>query len=66
MLDARIQTLAGKCAHAAPGAARYIPDAYQTEDVEHLAETALALCQLPPPTVPPYAHPHINPTGIQA
>ena len=30
-----------------PGGGRYIPDDYPTEPVEYLAETALALCQLP-------------------
>jgi NAD(P)-dependent dehydrogenase (short-subunit alcohol dehydrogenase family) len=31
-----------------PGAARYIPDDYPTEPIEYIAETALALCSLPP------------------
>ncbi|TXH05960.1 MAG: SDR family NAD(P)-dependent oxidoreductase [Nevskiaceae bacterium] len=30
-----------------PGAARYIPDDYPTEDVAYLAETVLAMCHLP-------------------
>ena len=30
-----------------PGGGRFIPDSYPTEPVEYLAETALALCQLP-------------------
>jgi len=30
-----------------PGAARYIPEDYPTEDVAYLAETVLAMCQLP-------------------
>jgi len=31
-----------------PGAARYIPADYPTEPIEYIAETALALCSLPP------------------
>ncbi|MGH8445832.1 MAG: SDR family NAD(P)-dependent oxidoreductase [Solimonas sp.] len=30
-----------------PGAARYIPDDYPTEDVAYIAETVLAMCHLP-------------------
>jgi len=30
-----------------PGAQRFIPDSYQAEDIEYIAETTLALCQLP-------------------
>jgi NAD(P)-dependent dehydrogenase (short-subunit alcohol dehydrogenase family) len=91
-----VNLVAPSTAIRTPGAARYIPEGYPTEDVAYLAETALALCQLPalertgviahslhfplaaglpvrsldartalpPPTVPAYAHPHINPAGI--
>jgi len=31
-----------------PGAARYIPTDYPTEPIEYIAETALALCSVPP------------------
>jgi len=30
-----------------PGASRYIPDSYEAEPIEYIAETALALCHLP-------------------
>jgi len=30
-----------------PGAQRFIPDSYQAEDIEYIAETTLALCHLP-------------------
>lgn len=90
------QRLASSTAIRTPGAARYIPEGYPTEDVAYLAETALALCSLParertglvahslhfplsqglavrsrdgrtplpPPVIPAYAHPHIDPTGL--
>ncbi|MFD1554901.1 SDR family NAD(P)-dependent oxidoreductase [Paraburkholderia silviterrae] len=90
-----VNLVAPSTAIRTPGAARYIPEGYPTEDVAYLAETALAFCLLParertgviahslhfplanalqvrsldgrtvlpPPTVPAYAHPHINPKG---
>ncbi|EGD00852.1 Short-chain dehydrogenase/reductase SDR, partial [Burkholderia sp. TJI49] len=91
-----VNLVAPSTAIRTPGAARYIPAGYPTEDVAYLAETALALCSvpagertgliahslhfplahglavrsldgrtpLPPPTIPAYAHPHIDPTGL--
>ncbi|MGU7768789.1 SDR family NAD(P)-dependent oxidoreductase [Burkholderia sp. MR1-5-21] len=91
-----VNLVAPSTAIRTPGAARYIPEGYPTEDVAYLAETALALCRLPacertgviahslhfpvahelavrsldgrtplpPPAIPAYAHPHINPEGI--
>ena len=91
-----VNLVAPSTAIRTPGAARYIPEGYPTEDVAYLAETALALCRLParertgviahslhfplahgidvrsldgrtplpPPSIPAYAHSHINPTGL--
>ncbi len=90
-----VNLVAPSTAIRTPGAARYIPEGYPTEDVAYLAETALALCTLParertglvthslhfplsqglavrsldgrtplpPPVIPAYAHPRIDPTG---
>ncbi|WP_322085650.1 SDR family NAD(P)-dependent oxidoreductase [Burkholderia sp. BCC1999] len=91
-----VNLVAPSTAIRTPGAARYIPEGYPTEDVAYLAETALALCSLParertglvthslhfplaqqlavrsldgrtplpPPVIPAYAHPLIDPTGL--
>ncbi|MBN3790488.1 SDR family NAD(P)-dependent oxidoreductase, partial [Burkholderia sp. Ac-20353] len=91
-----VNLVAPSTAIRTPGAARYIPEGYPTEDVAYLAETALALCRLParertgviahslhfplahglavhsldgrtplpPPAIPAYAHPLINPEGL--
>lgn len=42
-----VNLVAPSTAILTPGAARYIPEGYPTEDVAYLAETALALCRLP-------------------
>jgi len=42
-----VNLIAPSTAIATPGAARYIPSGYPTEDVAYLAECALQLCHLP-------------------
>lgn len=43
-----VNVLAPSSAIRTPGASRYIPDDFPTEPIEYIAETALALCSLPP------------------
>jgi len=49
LLDANIAVncVAPSTAIRTPGAAALIPEGYETEPVEYLAETVLAMCQLP-------------------
>ena len=42
-----VNMVAPSTAIATPGAKRYIPDDYPTEDIDYIAETALSLCHLP-------------------
>jgi NAD(P)-dependent dehydrogenase (short-subunit alcohol dehydrogenase family) len=42
-----VNLVAPSTAIRTPGAARYIPEDYPTEDVAYLAETVLAMCHLP-------------------
>ncbi|MDH6679723.1 3-oxoacyl-[acyl-carrier protein] reductase [Rhodococcus sp. LBL1] len=45
--DIAVNAVGPSTAILTPGAAALIPDGYETEPVEYLAETVLAMCQLP-------------------